>query len=101
MAVMSAKLSEALVKATYARDVGDAFNRVFSEFLELKLNQLQQVIENYRDKWGISFEEFKKQIEEGTLKKDVYSFETESDFWKWEEAVTLKEHYSNIKNQWM
>ena len=101
MAVMSAKLSEALVKATYARDVEDAFNRVFSEFLELKLSQLQQIIETYRDKWGVSFEDFKKQIEEGTLKKDAYSFETENDFWQWEEAETLNEHYSNIKNQWM
>jgi len=101
MAVMSAKLSEALVKATYARDVEDAFNRVFSEFLELKLSQLQQIIETYRDKWGGPFEEFKKQIEEGTLKKDAYSFETENDFWQWEEAETLNEHYGNIKNQWM
>ena len=101
MAVMSAKLSEALVKATYARDVEDAFNRVFSEFLELKLSQLQQIIETYQAKWGVPFEEFKKQIKEGTLKKDAYSFETENDFWQWEEAETLNEHYINIKNQWM
>lgn len=31
MPVMSAKLSETLVKATDARDVNEAFNKVFNE----------------------------------------------------------------------
>ena len=101
MPVMSAKLSEALIKATYANDPNDAFNKVFDDYLELKLNQLQQTIEKFQAKWEMPFEEFKKQIKEKTLKKDAYSFDTESDFWQWEEAETLKEHYIAIKNQWM
>ncbi len=49
----------------------------------------------------MSFEEFRKQIKDITLKKDAYSYETENDFWQWEEAETLKEHYVDIKSQWM
>lgn len=101
MPVMSAKLSDALVRATDARDVDEAFNKVFAEYLELKLSQLQQTIGTFQDKWGMSFGEFKKKIKEKTLKRDVYSFDTENDFWQWEEAETLKEHYIDIKNQWM
>jgi len=101
MPVMSEKLGEALVKATDARDVNEAFNKVFSEYLELKLNQLHQIIERYKEKWEMSFEEFRKQIKENTLKKDAFSYETENDFWQWEEAETLKEHYVDIKSQWM
>lgn len=101
MPVMSAKLTDALVRATYARNADDAFNKVFSEYLELKLNQLQQIIERLRGKWGMSFEEFKGKIKNNTLEKDAYSFDTETDFWEWEEAETLREHYADIKNQWM
>lgn len=101
MPIMSAKLSHALVKATYARSVEDAFHQIFSEYLELKLSRLQKTINDFQEKWGFSFEELKKQIKNNTLKKDPYSFESEEDFWELEEAITLKEHYSTIKNHWM
>ena len=101
MPALTAKLSEALVKATFARDVNDAFNKVFSEYLELKLNQLQQTIDGFRDKWKTSFEEFKEKITENKLSQDTYSYDVENDFWQWEEAETLKKHYADIKSQWM
>jgi hypothetical protein len=49
----------------------------------------------------MSFDEFKKSLKDGTLKKDAYSFDTEKDFWRWEEAETLIKHYEEIKNQWI
>ncbi len=101
MPVMSAKLSEALVKATLARDIDDAFNRVFTEFLDLKSNQLDLTINGFQKKWDSTFEEFKKKIKGNQLKEDTHSYSVENDFWQWEEAVTLKKHYDGIKNQWM
>ena len=101
MPVMSAKLSEALVKTTLARDINDAFNKVFTEFLDLKLNQLDLIVKGFQKKWNTTFEEFKKNIQENKLKEDAHSYSVENDFWQWEEAVTLKKHYDGIKNQWM
>lgn len=101
MPVMTAKLSEALVKATLARDINDAFNRVFTEYLDLKLNQLEQSIKAFQKKWGSTFEGFKKNIQHNLLNEDTHSYTVENDFWQWEEAETLKEHYSDIKSQWM
>jgi len=101
MLAMSPKLVETLVKATYARSVEDPFDRVFSEFLDLKLNHLEQLIGEFRSKWGYSFEELKVRMQKGSIDIDPYSFEAENDFWQWEEAETLKEHYTSIKNQWM
>jgi hypothetical protein len=49
----------------------------------------------------MTFEEFKKSLKEGTLKKNGYSFDTENDFWRWEEVETLKEHYDHIRKQWI
>ncbi len=101
MPVMTAKLSEALVKATLARDINDAFNRIFTEFLDLKLNQLEQAIKAFQKKWGSTFEGFKKKIQQNQLGENPHSYNVENDFWQWEEAETLKEHYSDIKEQWM
>ena len=101
MPVMSAKLSDALVKTTSARDVNDAFNKVFTEYLELKLEQLHRVVEKFQLKWGMSFVDFKRKIKENALESETYSFDTENDFWQWEEAETLKEHYSDIRQKWM
>jgi hypothetical protein len=98
---VSPKFGEVLVKTTHSKDIDDALNKILSEYLGLKLKTLQETIEEFRKKWDMSFEEFKRHLKEGTLKKDAYSFDTEKDFWQWEEAETLKKHYEEIKGQWM
>jgi len=40
-------------------------------------------------------------MKDGRLQKDIYSFEVEQNFWRWEEAETLKKHYEEIKSQWI
>ncbi len=57
MPVMSPKLGEVLVKTTHSKDINDALNKVFSEYPELKLNALQEIIEGFQQKWGMSFDE--------------------------------------------
>lgn len=101
MPVMSPKLSEVLVKTTHSKDIDDALNKIFSEYLDLKLKKLQQTIGEFEKKWNMSFENFKRHIKENTLEADAYSFNTEKDFWDWEEAETLKKHYEEIKGQWI
>ena len=101
MTVMSPKLGEVLVKTTHSKDINDALNKIFSEYLELKLGALQEIIEGFQKKWGMRFEEFKRHFKEGTLKEDSYSFSAEKDYWQWEETETLKKHYEEIKRQWI
>jgi len=54
--------------------------------LELKLRSLQEIIDEFQKKWRMSFDEFKRNFKEGTLKEDSNSFSTEKDYWQWEEA---------------
>ena len=98
---MSPKLGDILVRTTHSKDLDDALNKIFSEYLELKLKTLYETINTFQKKWDMSFEEFKKHIKDRTLTKDVYSFDVEKDFWQWEEAETLKKHYEEIKKQWI
>jgi hypothetical protein len=101
MPVMSPKLGEVLVKTTHSKDINDALNKIFPEYLELKLKKLQQIIGRFEKKWKMSFKDFKRHIKGKTLKADIYSFNTEKDYWQWEEAETLKNHYEKIKGQWI
>jgi hypothetical protein len=98
---MSPKLSEFLVKTTRSKDVDDALHKILSEYLELKLKKLEETIGVFQKKWGMTFEELKSHLREGKLKENTYSFSTESDFWQWEEAETLKKHYEEIRGQWI
>ena len=101
MLSVSPKLGEFLVKATKAKDIDDAFRRVFSEYLVMKIASLVKTTERFKIKWCMDFSEFKSCFKEGTLKADSYKFDTEQDFWQWEEAETLKSHYETLQKQWM
>ena len=57
---------------------------------------LEAQIAELEAKWGISFEAFSAKCAEGTLAHDAYSYEVEKDFWDWEQAITLKQHYESI-----
>ena len=99
--VMSPRISEFLVKTTHSKDIDDALNKVFTEYIELKLKTLQEKIIKFQKKWGMNFEDFEMRFSEGTLKDDSYSLSTENDFWEWEEAETLKKHYEEIERKWI
>ena len=100
MPAISPKLGEFLIKVTRSKDIDDAFQRVFSDYLELKIASFIETIESFRKKWGMEFDEFQKRFRDGTLEKDTYDFDTEQDFWRWEEAETLKRHYETQAKQW-
>jgi len=48
----------------------------------------------------MDFAEFKGRLEKGALETDGYAFDTERDFWEWEEAETLRDHYERLRVQW-
>ncbi|MEA3360804.1 MAG: hypothetical protein U9R17_15550 [Thermodesulfobacteriota bacterium] len=100
MLAISPKLGEFLVKATKAKDIDDAFRRVFSEYLAMKIANLAKTSEGFKKKWSMNFSEFQLRLKGGTLKVDSYKFDTEQDFWQWEEAETLKSHYETLQKQW-
>ena len=101
MPAISPRLGEFLVKATRAKDIDDAFRRVFSEYLTMKIVNLAETCEVFTEKWGMDFGEFQSRFKEGTLVANSYQYNIEQDFWKWEEAETLKGHYETLKEQWM
>lgn len=101
MPAISPKLGEFLIKITQSKSIDDAFHTVFTDYLELKIRNLQEISEKFQKKWGMNFKEFNRSLKKETLKDDAYSFNVENDFWQWEEAETLREHYEKIRKQWI
>ena len=101
MPAVSPKLGEFLIKTTGAKDIDHALKMVFGDYLDLKLRNLEEINKTLESKWGMDFETLKKRMKEGTLEKDEYSFEAEKDFWKWEEVISLKAHYEQLKREWI
>jgi len=83
------QLGSLVTEITEIPDIEIALRKVLSEYLELKGEALEKRIAVFEGKWGMSFDEFSQKCAEGPLKKDVYSYEVEKDFWEWEQAVTL------------
>lgn len=101
MPAISPKLGEFLIKTTKAKDIDNAFQKIFTEYLELKLKTLYEIVERFQSKWEMDFDEFKEKLKSGAVKKDAYAFDVEQDFWQWEEAETLKKHYESLKREWI
>jgi len=49
----------------------------------------------------MSFEELSTKCKQKEIGKDIYSYEVEKDFWDWERVETLRQHYGELKSQWM
>ncbi len=69
MQAISPKLGEFLIKVTRSKDIDDAFRRVFSDYLELKIASFMEPIEGFRKKWGMEFDEFQKGSGTGPSKR--------------------------------
>lgn len=100
MPALSPEVGEHLLKATRSQDLDEAFEKVLTEYLTLKIETLQEKTTALEEKWGMEFSDFKKRLSEEDLPADTYAHEVEQDFWEWEEAETLKDHYQTVQAEW-
>lgn len=96
MIAVSPKLGELLTRTAQTSDLETALWKILSEYVDMKRTALRERIAHYEQKWGMSFEEFSRRSRAGTLGEDIYAWEVEQDFWDWEQAVTLLQHYESL-----
>lgn len=84
---------------TRSQDLDEAFEKVLSEYLELKIATLQEATNRLEEKWGMEFSTCKRCLTEDDLLDDAYSYDVEQDYWEWEEAETLKDHYQQVQTK--
>jgi hypothetical protein len=100
MPTLSPDVGAHLLKATRSQDLDEAFEKVLSEYLELKIAALQETTDRLEEKWGMEFSTFKQRLADDDLPDDAYSYDVEKDFWEWEEAESLKTHYQQVQMEW-
>ncbi|MBI3536884.1 MAG: hypothetical protein HY070_04925 [Chloroflexi bacterium] len=86
-----------MTRTTQITDLETALLKVLNEYIDLKIASLKETLDGFEKKWGMNFAEFLKRTRNNTLGKDTYSFEVEKDFWEWEQAVTLLQHYESLR----
>ncbi len=100
MPTLSPDVGAHLLKATRSQDLDEAFDKVLSEYLELKIAALQETTDRLEEKWGMEFSTFKQRVADDDLPDDAYSYDVEQDFWEWEDAERLKAHYQQVQAEW-
>ena len=65
MLALSPKLGEFLIKATQSTDLEIALKQILSEYLVLKLKDLNNELEGFEAKWNMSFNEFTEKSRKG------------------------------------
>jgi len=98
---MSPRAGTLLTRMTEVPDPEAALWKVLTEYITLKTDRLSQQINQFELKWKMTFVEFVERCDNDTLGQDPYSYEVESDYWEWEAAETLLEHYRTLQSQWM
>ena len=97
MISLSPKVCNLLIQTTKANDIDTALHSVLSEYIQMKLIDLEKKREIFETKWQSEFSQFQEKIKNNNLGKDPYSYEVESDYWEWEDTITLIDHYESIK----
>jgi len=94
---VSPRIGMLLTQVTDAPDLETALWKVLSEYIDLKIARIRQQIQEFESKWGMPFAEFAERCEAGTLDEDPYAYDVESDYWEWEAAETLLQHYQGLQ----
>ena len=98
---MPPRIGALLTQVTETPDLETALWKVLSEYIDLKIGILRQRTQAFESKWEMTFAEFSECCEAGTLDQDTYAYAVESDFWEWEQAETLLQHYEALQARWM
>ncbi len=94
------KLGAVLTELTENANLDAALRQILADYVKLKIEALTAEIARYEDKWGMTFEAFAGKCAAGTLGQDTYAYDVEKDYWAWEEATTLRDHYATIEIHW-
>ncbi len=97
---VSPRVGALLTQVTDLPDLEAALWKVLSEYIDLKTESIRDEICAFEAKWGMTFDEFAERCEEGTLEVDPYAYDVESDYWEWEAAETLLQHYESLEARW-
>jgi len=94
---ISPRAGNLLARVAETPDLDTALWKVLSDYIHLKIQSLQNEVRQFETKWAMSFDEFSEKFGSNALPVDSYAYDVESDFWAWEQAETLLQHYKSLQ----
>jgi hypothetical protein len=86
---VSGDTAKLLKDVTGESRVDSAVRSTIRDALVYRLDKVDEQIQSFEEKYGMSFEEFKEKWEDNQV-DEKHSHEVESDFWEWEGLVSRK-----------
>lgn len=87
---VSSDTAKLLKDVTGESHLDSAVRMTVRDALKHRLENVEEEIEEFEEKYGVSFEKFEEKWNSGEV-EDRNSYDVESDFWEWEGLVTRKE----------
>jgi hypothetical protein len=82
---VSKPLYKILTELTGERRFDVALQLATKDLLRLKIQETEQQVKSFEQRYGMSFEKFQQAWENDQI-ADKYSYDTEKDYWEWETA---------------
>ncbi|QGA80932.1 hypothetical protein [Candidatus Nanohalobium constans] len=86
---VSGDTAKLLKDVTGESRVDSAVRSTVRDAMIYRLGKVEDQIEGFEEKYGMSFEEFEDEWEDNNI-DDKHSHEVEKDFWEWEGLVSRK-----------
>lgn len=93
--VISKPIYRVLSDLTQESRVEVALVLAIKDWVRLKLKEVREQQEFYRQRYGMDFSAFKEAWIEGRI-SNRHSFEVERDYWEWEAATTDEERLQEM-----
>ena len=92
---LSPSVVKFLLEITGSSDLNVAVKEISKDAIEHRLEKIESEIRKFEEKYGMTFEEFKRAWEEGKI-KNKHSYEVEKDFWEWEGLMSRKKKLEEV-----
>ena len=92
---LSPSVVKLLLEITGSSDLNVAVKEISKDAIEHRLEKIESEIRKFEEKYGMTFEEFKRAWEEGKI-ENKHSYEVEKDFWEWEGLMSRKKKLEGV-----
>ena len=92
---LSPSLVKLLLEITGSSDLNVAIKEISKDAIEHRLEKIECEIRKFEEKYGMTFEDFKKAWEDGKI-ESKHSYEVEKDFWEWEGLISRKKKLKEV-----
>jgi len=96
--VISKPIHKILTSLTGESRLDVALHLATKELVRLKLQEVERQIDEFENKYSLTFEEFKRAWENDQI-ADKHSYDVEKTYWEWEASIADRERLQHMLDE--